>query len=372
MTHSRSHRRARVALALTVVAVVAIAACGGDSKKTVATSTSTAASTTSSSAGSSTTASTAAGTTTSGAAAATSTTVAPGPTYPMTGLPADDAARLNRPALVIKINNVASARPQSGLNQADVVFEEKIGTSVTRLLSVFQSTDAAKVGSIRSARATDLPILAALSKPLFAWSGANQNLFPKVRDADLTDIGYSKHSGLYKRGRSLPDYQEFFIDTADAWGETPEGQGAPKPIFTFRRPTDPAPTGQAVKSAAWSYKGYVVEWVWDAAKGGWLRTQAGTPHVDADEVQVAPANVVMMFIKYKAAFDDPRSPEAVSTGTGAVWVLTNGVLVGGTWERPNATDPFVFKDAKGAVIPLTPGHTWVELAEEDSGEFEPA
>ncbi len=367
MLYRRSFRRA---LCVALAGVAVLAACGGGGGATKATTTVEATSTSSSSTSAATTSTTSAATTTT--VAATTTTVAAAPTFPLTGLPVDDAARLNRPALVIKINNVASARPQFGINQADVIFEEKIGTSVTRLLSVFQSTDAEKVGSIRSARASDLPILAALSKPLFMWSGANENLAPVVRRADATDLGYSQHSNLYTRGRLLPDYTEFFVSTPTAWPEAPAGQGAPAPILTYRTAGDPVPTGQKISSAAWSKNGYVVEWAWDAAKNGFLRTQAGTPHVDAAGVQVLATNVVMMFVSYKSAFDDPRSPEAVTVGKGDVWVLSNGVASGGTWERAKETDPFTFKDANGAAIKLTPGRTWVELAEPDSGELVPA
>lgn len=363
MSKSRSFRRA---LALTLAAVTVASACGGGGdKKADATTTSAKAATTTSAAATTTTVP--ASTTTT--APATTTTVAPGPTFPLTGLPADDAARLNRPAMVVKVNNVASARPQHGINQADIVFEEKIGTSVTRFLTVFQSQDSDQIGSIRSARASDLPILGALSKPLFAWSGANEILTPVVRDADVTDIGYSRNSGLYARGRRLPDYTEFFISTENGYSLAPAGQGAPAPIFAYRSATDPAPTGSTPAGVRWTKNGYVVDWAWDSTKKAWLRNQQGTPHVDADGVQVAPENVVFMFTQYRRAFDDPRSPESVSLGTGPAWVLTNGVVVPGTWTHGQDKDPFTFTDQGGNPIKLTPGRTWVELAEPDSGEL---
>lgn len=369
MPHPRSTRRA---LALLLAAAAVATACGGGSKKTAVTTTAPAA--TSTSVASTTTSSTVAAastTTSSTVAGATTTTVPAAPTFPLTGLPADDPARLNRPALIIKVNNVASARPQFGINQADIVIEEKIGTAVTRLFSVFQSTDAPKVGSIRSARASDIPLIEALSKPLLAWSGSNENLTPVLLRANLTDAGYSHHSDLYTRGRVLQDYTEFFISTADARTLTPDGQGAPKPIFSYRTVTDPAPVGGPAKGVTWSSNGYVVDWAWDAAKGGWLRSQSGTPHVDAAGEQVAPANVVMLYVPYKSAFDDPRSPEAVTVGKGDVWVFSNGVVIAGTWERASSTDPFTFKEANGNPIKLSPGRTWMELAEPGTGEVVP-
>src|SRR3954454_10568237 len=46
------------------------------------------------------------------------------PTWPLTGVPADAVA--DRPALAVKIENSIDSRPQTGLNTADVVWEEVV------------------------------------------------------------------------------------------------------------------------------------------------------------------------------------------------------------------------------------------------------
>ena len=63
-----------------------------------------------------------------------------------------------RPALAFKIDNVGAARPQSGINQADVVYEELVEAGLTRLIAIFQTESPSVVGPIRSARTSD-PIL---------------------------------------------------------------------------------------------------------------------------------------------------------------------------------------------------------------------
>src|SRR5205085_6622813 len=72
------------------------------------------------------------------AAPATTTTAAP-PPFPLTGLPSTDPAHLGRQALVVKIENHPAARPQSGLDAADVVYEEQVEGGLTRFIAVFQS-----------------------------------------------------------------------------------------------------------------------------------------------------------------------------------------------------------------------------------------
>ena len=87
----------------------------------------------------------------------------------------DGGAGPGRPALVVKVDNAWGAWPQSGLNEADVVFEILV-EGISRFAAVYQSESAGLVGPIRSARTSDLNLVAMLNRPLFAWSGGNQGV----------------------------------------------------------------------------------------------------------------------------------------------------------------------------------------------------
>jgi hypothetical protein len=106
------------------------------------------------------------------------TTVAPTTTqppvlYPLTGVPVEDpAAYTPRPALIVKIDNGVNSHPQTGLNQADLVYEE-IVEGVTRFAAAFNSADSDPVGNIRSGRTQDVNLFASFNDPIFAYSGAN-------------------------------------------------------------------------------------------------------------------------------------------------------------------------------------------------------
>ena len=115
--------------------------------------------------------------------AATTTTVKPVVVAPLTGLPVKNPKVLTRPALVVKIDNHKEARPQAGLNQADIVYEEIVEAQITRFFTIFHSLDASPVGPIRSARTTDVNLLNQLNRPLFTWSVRNA---PSVASATLS------------------------------------------------------------------------------------------------------------------------------------------------------------------------------------------
>lgn len=297
------------------------------------------------------------------------TTTAPPPVAPLTGLPPSDPGVHARPAVVVKIDNVEpKARPQAGLNQADVVYEERVEGSVTRLLAIFHSEDAAPVGPVRSARTSDIGIFSPLGRPYFAWSGANATFAQRIRSAPVVDVGYDAASSQYRRDRGRPAPSNLMLEsTVDLRSIGAEGQSPPPALFTYRAP-DQQPAGlEPVTAVRISYGNQAgsapVEYRWNGE--GWARSQAGTPHVDAAGVQVAPQNVVIQFVAYEATdvadqFGTPI-PEAQLVGEGEAWILTAGGLVAGRWHKPSLDAVTTYTDAAGQPIALTPGRTWVAL-----------
>jgi len=299
----------------------------------------------------------------------TTTTVAPAPVAPLTGLPDDGSGRTARPALVVKFDNVEpKARPQAGLNQADVVYEERVEGSVTRLLAVFHSTDAAPVGPVRSARTSDIAIYTPLNRPYFAWSGANSAFAARIRESAVVDVGYDVQSGLYFRDGGRPAPSNLMAKgTADLLALPSEGSGPPPALFTYRAEGEATPLLEPVTAVRVTYGASAgsapVEYRWNGT--GWARTQKGTPHVDAAGVQVAPENVVVQFTPYigSGVADQfgKEIPEAAMVGEGDAWILTNGGLVAARWSKPSAEAVTTYVDADGNPVKLTPGRTWVAL-----------
>jgi hypothetical protein len=296
----------------------------------------------------------------------TTTTAAPAAIAPLTGLPQSDPAKLSRPAVIVKIDNDnRKARPQVGLNNADVVYEEIVEGGVTRFAAVFQSSDSDPVGPIRSARTTDLQLVANLNRPLLAWSGANKTVAGIVRGGPLVDLGFDASPGIYFRDRGRPAPSNLFTRTTDVFAHAPAGSAAPAPLFQYRKSGEAVP-GVANSHVALAYGGKInlgVDWRWDGKV--WKRDQAGTAHLDSTGQHVNAANVVIQFVDYKSSgFVDVTgadSPEAVLTGSGEVWVFTAGKVITGRWSRPSIQASTSYTDTAGQPIKLTPGRTWVLL-----------
>jgi Protein of unknown function (DUF3048) N-terminal domain/Protein of unknown function (DUF3048) C-terminal domain len=309
-------------------------------------------------------------TTTSPPTTAATTTVvteppAPLPTWPLTGLEVvgGDAAHLDQPALVVKIDNAdQGARPQIGINEADVVYEERVEGGVTRFLTVFHSHDSQPIGPVRSGRSTDIPIFSALNRPMFAWSGSNEFMAAEIRDSNMVDVGHTPAVDQYYRDGSRRAPHNLFINGYQAMVDTHRDDAGPPPALFAFRATSTTQVGDPVTHVDLSFGGsgaVPVTYDWDGS--GWARGQNGRPHVDGAGVQVSPPNVVVQFVEYVGYSRGPHIPVGQTVGEGEVWVLTDGMRIVGRWVKPtpDAVTQYLLPD--GSPIELTPGRTWVAL-----------
>lgn len=307
--------------------------------------------------------------TTKAAAPATTTPPVAAGVAPLTGLPLADKARAAKPALVVKIDNAPKARPQVGLNQADVVIEEKVEDGVTRFFTIFHSQDSDPVGPVRSARTTDIILATPMRRPLFAYSGTNATFQEQVNRAPLVDVGVNAASNAYFRQSGRPAPYNLFSRTSALWSRPAPGSSAPPALFRYRG-AGAAAAGTAGKGVRIEFVGKNittrVDYSWDAGAGTWPRVEDGTPHKDGAGIQVAPKNVVVQLVQYKDTGQIDRSgtsvPEAELVGSGEAWILTDGKVVKGRWSKPNDDAVTAYTDDAGKPVLLTPGQTWVELA----------
>ncbi|MEI8240127.1 MAG: DUF3048 domain-containing protein, partial [Actinomycetota bacterium] len=159
-----------------------------------------------------------------------------GPTYPLTGLPATDAAAAQRPALVVKIDNNAIARPQSNIAAADIVFEEIVEVQ-TRFAAVFQSQGAGVVGPVRSGRTQDVTLLGSFHHALFAWSGGNPFVTNVIAKSDFVNLSAQilavYQGGGFHRDNSRLSPHNLYADLAKLWSLAPASAEPPPAQFQY-------------------------------------------------------------------------------------------------------------------------------------------
>ena len=294
--------------------------------------------------------------------AATTTTVPAEPVYPLTGVENPDPVIAARPALIVKIDNASGARPQSGFNEADLVFEEIVNDNLTRFAMVFQSNDSDPVGPIRSGRLQDVDLFTAFNHPLFAWSGGNGTVTEAINNSELVNIGPSRAAVYYRaKDRKIP--HNLYSSTADLYSQTPLFAPPAKQQFAYREPGAPA-AGTPSAGVGVKLDSIDAGWDWDAADGLYYRTMEGRPHVDRNSGQVSTNNVVVLAMEYVPGISD--SPDAQTLGKGEAFVFTGGNYIHGSWSRNDIHDPFALVADDGKTIQLQPGRTFIELPRQNS------
>ena len=296
-----------------------------------------------------------------------------GPVCPLTGELAPGGAVPHRPALAVKVDNYPTARPQSALNQADIVFEEPVEGAITRLVAVFQCSSPSLIGPIRSAREPDVAIADELSHPLLVHAGGINPILALLNAANLTNIDVVfQYSNLtvHPSGRYAP--YDTYVSARSMWNLAPSDTTPPAPLFSYRAAVPDGGTTTSSVHIPFSSTSDVT-WTWVPGSSDWQLSYAGQPAttlsgstIDGSPAPVAAANVVAMHVH---TFSGPwvenslgaHEVEVHATGSGPVVVLRNGVAISGTWRRSSLSSPMVLVDRSGATIPLAPGVTWVEL-----------
>ena len=294
---------------------------------------------------------------------------ADGPPAPLTGVPDSSRASAERPSIAVKVDNAPEARPQSGLDVADVVYEEVVEGGVTRFIAIFQSTPpggSGLAGPVRSVRPMDPNVLAAY-KGLIAYSGgipAFRSLLHKAPVQDV-DVDIATDAYTWDNSRAAPHNE--YVSPEKLWPKATKANAAPPAaMFDFRAAGDPFGDADAHHIVIPYSPRQTSIYDWDAASGTWKRTSNGTPHTVASGAQIAPQNVIVQFVAmHSLDYVDQSGTKVVEstvTGTGDAWILSGGRITKGHWSKDSASSPTKFTDSAGHAVKLTPGRTWVNFA----------
>jgi hypothetical protein len=300
-------------------------------------------------------------------ATTTTTTAPPAPTCPLTGTPAPAGGIPQRPALAVKIDNYPDARPQTGMDKADVIFEEPVEGGITRYVAVFQCQDAALVGPIRSARNIDIGILGQLGTPLLVHVGGIDPVLANIAASPLISVspGDGGVVEINPAGRYAP--YDTYSTTASIWGAHASMTTPPQPLFSY---SSSPPAGTPVSTMNVDFSGTSdVTWKYDPAISAFQRFYNGTtPDTLADGVQNTAANVVVQYVHITLGPWVENSEGALevqanlyTAASGNAEIFRGGVAIPGTWSRAALGSPTKFVTTSGAPIALQPGQTWVEL-----------
>ena len=292
----------------------------------------------------------------------TAPTAAPTDVSPLTGLAvAPGGVPADRRAIAVKIDGFGGVPAVYGVDRADLVVEELVEGGLTRMVAVFQSQEAARVGPVRSVRTSDFQILAGLSRPVLVFSGGNPGTVAAAQLAPVLAFPPLHDDGVFWRDRALKPPHNLFTSTAGVASSVEPGN-APVPQFD-RRPRGLAESGWPAAGVSVEFSASTsVGFVWSEAEHRWTRSLDGKPQLDGSGRALVADNVVVLGTTYGRSPFDSHSPEAEPIGTGPAWVFADGRVQVGWWSRPTPGDRWQLRSLDGSPMYVSPGRTWVELA----------
>jgi len=275
----------------------------------------------------------------------------------------------NELLLAVKIDDTKEAHPQIGVKQADLVYVEQVEAGLTRLLAIYSSTLPDVIGPIRSARISDIDILAPFGRIAFAYSGSQTKMRPVLSAANLNLLSAERNPpSIFDRDNQRNSPVNMILYPSLLLKQAQERYKMELITLT----ASPWRFGDLSKSAqdldwakiSWPNATYEVRWNRDVKK--WGIYFDNEVNLDSTNQQLMIDNAIIQNVKIEPSIYGDKfggiTPLTVTTGSGSGYLLRDGKVVAINWQR-EAEDTFTrWSDANGDDMNLTPGKTWVFLS----------
>jgi hypothetical protein len=271
-----------------------------------------------------------------------------------------------RPITAVVIENHPDARPQSGLQDAGVVYEALAEGGITRFLAFYLENRPAQLGPVRSIRTYFVDWALEFGAPV-AHVGGNADALDLISPLHMKDMNQFYNGGSFYRttDRYAPHNAYTSSDLLDAL-EAKLGYNTPASFTPSPRQKDapqPNPTHPII-DINYSYNGYQVEYRYDAGCNCYNRFLAGAPHIDRNTgKQIQVKNVVVEYMPTSYGYTRIGESTVImgTPGSGQAIVFRDGGAEAGTWNKTSHADRTKLIDTGGKDIPLDAGNTWYSI-----------
>ena len=267
--------------------------------------------------------------------------------------------------LVVKIDDTEAARPQIGLEDADVIYVEQVEGGLTRLAAIFSSKVPAQIGPVRSARISDIDLIAQYGKVAFAYSGAQRRMLPVIAAANLVNLGAERESPkFYPRDPVRFEPVNLMLNAPEILTLAPDAVRAHSVGWSFG--VTPI-GGKAVTSVTVVWPASRYKATWSASEKRWLLAHDKSPDLAASGIHLGPSTLVIQQIQiHPSPYGDKlgnNTPMSETIGSGPGWVLRDGNSYAATWSRTSLTDGTHWRLLDGTEIRFSRGPIWVFLSD---------
>ena len=278
---------------------------------------------------------------------------------PLTGEKVATEAETKKPVTAIIIENSPEARPQSGLAEAEVVYEAIAEGGITRFLTLYQNSKPQLIGPVRSLRPYYVDWLTPY-QPSVGHVGGRKRSLDTIRNGSYRDIDQFFNPGTYwrTRDRRMPHnvYTNFEkIDALNASKNYTVSDAKPLVHGDTKPNPTPAPTTiNVAMSSPW----YNSTWQYDQASNSYLRSQNGAPHMDREKGHISTKVVVVLKMTMDTIWEDGPRENYHVTGSGEAVVFQDGTATDVNWHKADINSQISFTNKDGSPFALARGKVW--------------
>lgn len=265
----------------------------------------------------------------------------------------------NKKIVAVSIDNHVESRPPSGLSSARLVISAPVEAGITRFLAFYAEGDEVReIGPVRSARPYFLD-WAEEYKATLVHVGGSEEALTRIKDEKIETIDeFRKGSYFWRDGRRVAPHSTYSSSKNLFAASRRISDIKPWPIAVAEEAAKSGKNSSLRISAASS--AYEAQWNYDANKNEYTRYQAGSRHLDKEEVALAAKNVIVLRMPQEI-IDEVGRRKIETLGSGAAIILRGGEMIAGVWRRNTLGERTVFEDNNGKEIMLFPGVTWIEI-----------
>jgi len=266
--------------------------------------------------------------------------------------------------LSITVENSEGARPQSGLDKANIVYEVLAEGGITRFLAIYYDQEAEEVGPIRSAR----PYFVSKSlehQAIYIHVGGSDEATNFIKEENIDDINEFVDFQPFWRSTDREPPHNLYTSTIKLRKEANKLgyiEMIKKQEYQFEINRNEKLTGRETDSIVIPYNStYTVSYQYQPESMKYIRFMNGDPHIDAKtKKQLAVDNIIIQFAETKIIDQEGRlAVDFVGKGTGLLFFKGNSAEI--TWEKPDLRARTLFLDKEGNRIALTPGNVWIQI-----------
>jgi hypothetical protein len=296
--------------------------------------------------------------------------------WPLNGRPTGTTKVPARPAVAVKIENSVQARPQSGLQQADIVWEQVVEGGISRYVAVYHSKLPGTVGPVRSVRPMD-PAIVAPMRGILAYSGGQPPFIRAVDRAKVQSVTMDGGDPGFRRSGDRAAPHNVYGSVRSFAKQASKSRATPPPAqFAYAGKVG---QGSAAKN---DRRGHVADvrlspaqrtvWRWKAKTKTYARYDGSRPSISSGS-QLRARNVLVLSVAMKnTKYKDPSGapvPETQMVGSGKGVLLTRGKALNVSWSKKKTGKKIVLTTRGGDPVSLDPGNLWVELVPRGSGSW---